>query len=798
MKFLRDCKIGTKLTLALLLMASAAAAIGWIGYVHVARLGKIVSHSYRTDVVPIQLLSEADNAYVSARVNWRELLLSPSYPEREKYVEALRNDTAKLRQRLQQYSSTGVSPEEQAIFIPLTQNLERLSTIRERSLSSVRPNDLPAAIAALAEGRQLGNEIGGQIAQLVDINVNQARIANEQAQSAAQGARKRIVLFSLLCLSFAAIIASIITRAIVRPLRIITAAAENLAHGELYGNIDYESADEIGQLANSFRKSAEAVQRLVNEAMELAKTAAHGDLQTRADSSRHLGEYRKVIEGVNAALDAVIEPLHVVAQAVERISHGDIPEKITANYAGDFSTLTKNLNACIGALGGLVELNYVLKRMAVNDYTVAVKGDYPGIFAEVANSTCEVKGRLGSAIRVLKLVACGDFKQELDEAIRVGPRSEQDELVPAFITMMQSIAALVEDTQMLSEASVLGNLSMRADASKHTGQFRKVVEGVNATLDSVVGPLREVASVLDSLAAGDFTAKMTKEYVGDFNRLKYAVNETAVQSRTAIQQISTSVTELHTASEELNKLSRLMTVSADETASQANVVSSTSEQVTRSVQTVATGADQMGASVNEIARSAAEATRVATSAVKSAEATNQTISKLGQSSAEIGQVIKVITSIAQQTNLLALNATIEAARAGDAGRGFAVVANEVKELAKQTAKATEDISRRIETIQADTKHAVQAIGDIGQVIVQINDIQYTIASAVEEQSATTNEISRNLAEAALGSAGITKTITSVAEAACNTTGGAAETLRSAQSLEHMAAELQDLVSRFKF
>ncbi len=168
------------------------------------------------------------------------------------------------------------------------------------------------------------------------------------------------------------------------------------------------------------------------------------------------------------------------------------------------------------------------------------------------------------------------------------------------------------------------------------------------------------------------------------------------------------------------------------------------EQVNRNLQTVATGAEEMSATIKEIAKNASEAARVASEAVKSAATTNATVSKLGDSSVEIGQVIKVITSIAQQTNLLALNATIEAARAGEAGKGFAVVANEVKELAKQTAKATEDISQKINAIQGDTKSAVDAIGNISGIINQINDISNTIATAVEEQSATTNEMSRNV------------------------------------------------------
>ena len=276
------------------------------------------------------------------------------------------------------------------------------------------------------------------------------------------------------------------------------------------------------------------------------------------------------------------------------------------------------------------------------------------------------------------------------------------------------------------------------------------------------------------------------------------MNTLATQVRSAIQQIGNNTMALVSAAEELNKVSQQMGASAEETAAQANVVSAASGQVTNNVSTVATGADEMGASIKEIAKNTAEATQVATTAVKTAEATNLTITKLGQSSAEIGQVIKVITSIAQQTNLLALNATIEAARAGEAGKGFAVVANEVKELAKETAKATEDISRKIEAIQSDTKGAVSAIGQIGAVIAQINDIQTTIASAVEEQSATTNEISRNLAEAAKGSTDINHNITGVAEAARSTTSGAGETQKSAHSLERMAAELQSLVGQFKY
>ncbi len=286
-----------------------------------------------------------------------------------------------------------------------------------------------------------------------------------------------------------------------------------------------------------------------------------------------------------------------------------------------------------------------------------------------------------------------------------------------------------------------------------------------------------------------------------FKVVKYASDVTPQvrqreQLRVVMEAVATNATSLSGSGEQLNAVSAEMSANAEETSAQANVVSAAADQVSKNVQTVATGVEEMGASIREIAGNANQAAKVAQEAVRFADATNTAIGKLGASSVEIGKVIKVITSIAEQTNLLALNATIEAARAGEAGKGFAVVANEVKELAKETAKATEEIGQKIDTIQNDTRGAVEAIKHIGLVIGQINDIAGTIASAVEEQSATTNEISRNVAEAAKGSGEIAENITSVAKAAQSTTQGANNAQQAAGELSRMAAELQQLVSRF--
>jgi methyl-accepting chemotaxis protein len=346
------------------------------------------------------------------------------------------------------------------------------------------------------------------------------------------------------------------------------------------------------------------------------------------------------------------------------------------------------------------------------------------------------------------------------------------------IKVIKFATDISESKRLAREVAAAGERE-RAEATALRDKVELMLMGVNAA------------------KGGDLTFSVSISGTDPIGRMGEGLSTFLEDLRVSLREISRNAQQLGASSEELTAVSHQLSANAEETSAQANVVSAAAEQVNKNVQTVATGAEEMSASIREIAKNAAEAATVATQAVKVAETTNATVGKLGESSAEIGKVIKVITSIAQQTNLLALNATIEAARAGEAGKGFAVVANEVKELAKETAKATEDISQKIEAIQTDTRGAVSAIARIGEIIRQINDIQTTIASAVEEQTATTGEISRNVAEAARGSAEIAQNITGVATAATNTSSGSTNTQRAAAELSRMAVELGRLVGRFQ-
>ena len=549
----------------------------------------------------------------------------------------------------------------------------------------------------------------------------------------------------------------------------ITKTYTNLSMGDTSLLADYEK---IGRRSDedviipAMTKCMQNINHLIDDMTALAGAAVEGDLGKRVDPARHNGGYRRIVEGVNDTLDAVVGPLKVAANYMDQIGKGEIPKKITEEYKGDFNEIKNSLNNCIEGLDGLVECDAVLKRMAVNDHTKMVEGKYVGLFASVSEATNDVRKRLLAITRMFTDLSMGDTS-DLAEYERVGKRSEEDVIIPAIIKCMQSINLLIDDMTTLAGAAVEGKLNKRAEPTRHNGDYRKIVEGVNDTLDALVGPLKVAATYVNQISKGETPPKITDEYKGDFNEIKNDLNMlidamdevTKTAEELASGNLTVRVKERSSGDELMQAMSKMVNGLTDivkniqsvaqQVMSGSEAMSGSAEQLSQgateqasSAEEVSSSMEQMTSNIKQNADNALQTEKIAIKSAEDARQGGQAVSETVSAMKEIAGKISIIEEIARQTNLLALNAAIEAARAGEHGKGFAVVASEVRKLAERSQTAAGEISKLSTTSVDVAEKAGQMLLSIVPDIQKTADLVQEISSACNEQNSGADQINK--------------------------------------------------------
>jgi len=524
---------------------------------------------------------------------------------------------------------------------------------------------------------------------------------------------------------------------------------------------------------------------LIEESKKLTRSVQEGDLDARGDAGKTNFEFRGVIEGINGIMDSLIKPLNLTAEYVDRISKGDIPEKITDEYKGDFKKIINNLNQCINAVKGLItdtnSLAASAKAGKLADRADASRhqGDFKKIVEGFNGTLDAVTGPLSTAAKYVDRISKGDIPEKIKEEYK----GDFNELKTNLNRCIDAIDKLVADSSGLAKTAVDGELDGRADLSKHQGDFKKIVKGINDMLDAVIKPIQEAVRCLAEMAEGNLAVEMSGEYKGEHAILKNSLNATINSMNEILGHVYISADQVNTGSRQVSDASQALSQGATESASSLEEISSSMQQI--------------NSQIEKTAANSMEADNLASAAKISAEAGSEkmgqmtgAMNEINESASNISKIIKTIDEIAFQTNLLALNASVEAARAGRHGKGFTVVAEEVRSLAQRSAKAAKETAEMIENSMKKagdgTRIAAETAGSLNEMVVRIkriSDIIGEIAAASKEEALGIHQINQGLGQ--------------VDQVTQQNTATAEESAAASQELSAQAVELKGMLEKFR-
>ena len=616
--------------------------------------------------------------------------------------------------------------------------------------------------------------------------------------------------------------------ALVAPLNMSANCLKRISKGDIPDAIEEEYPGDFDTIRDSLNTCIGAVRGMIEDVNMLSEAAIKGELHTRADIERHEGDFKKIVEGFNRTLDAVVNPLFVAAAYIKKIGNGELPPRLSQNYQGEFNEIKNSINDCLEGLDALAEGNRLLARMRVNDYTGRMSLTGKGIFLEISESINEVTENINEAISYMDHVAAGNL-QDLERLKEIGRRSENDTLIPSITLMIENLKNIVEETYALSESAIAGQLDKRGSTGSFHGEYRKIVEGINRTLNAVVEPIKEASFVLREMSKGNLNVLMHGEYKGDHAEIKNAVNTSICSLLNYIGEIGHVLSEITRGNldiaitqeykgnfieikDSLNSIILTLTQVMGDIGESADHVESGSRQMMDASQTLAQGSMEQACSIEELSASitetashlnqntatASETCELVLTAQEHAKTGNtsmetmlDSMEKISDSSYNIAKIIKVIDDIAFQTNILSLNAAVEAARAGQHGKGFAVVADEVRNLA---AKSTEAAKRTAAIIEESIQSA-QAGAEIAQNTARVFHEIHEAVNKVADLTIRINESSREQASSVMI---INQGIDQVSEVVQKNSAMAEQSAAMSEKLFSEAGILADMASSFKY